>query len=180
MSRRPSPDDIADPQRAAVGVRNPCWNVVGCVVVLAAAYTARSVALAGFGLDSLIEILASVVVIWQLRGVGRDRERTAMRIIGVAFLLLAGYIAAQSAYVLIAGARPHPSSVGIAWTAATVVAMLLLAAGKDRTGRELHNPVLTTEARVTRSTLRWRLRCWPGSCSTPCSAGGGPIRWPVS
>lgn len=126
-----------------------CWNVVGCVVVLAAAYAARSVALAGFGLDSLIEILASVVVIWQLRGVGRDRERTAMRIIGVAFLLLAVYIASQSAYVLLAGARPHPSSVGIAWTAATVVTMLLLAAGKDRTGRELQNPVLTTEARVT-------------------------------
>ncbi len=42
------------------------WNVFGVVIVLAAAYTARSVALAGFGLDSLIEIFASIIVIWQL------------------------------------------------------------------------------------------------------------------
>ena len=125
------------------------WNVVGAVVVLAAAVSARSVALAGFGLDSLIEILASIVVVWQLRGIGEGREWRAMRIIGAAFIALAVYIAAQSAYVLVAAAHPHHSPVGIAWLALTAVAMFALAAGKARTGEALGNPVLRTEARVT-------------------------------
>ncbi len=126
------------------------WNVVGSVVVLVAAVAARSVALAGFGLDSLIEILASLVVVWQLRDTQAiERERRALRIIGVAFVLLAGYIAAQSVYVLAIEARPHRSTVGIVWLALTAAAMFALAAGKSRTGRALSNRVLQTEARVT-------------------------------
>ena len=126
------------------------WNVVGSVLVLAAAVSARSVALAGFGLDSLIEILASLVVIWQLQDMrAPGRERRALRIIGVAFLLLAAYIAAQSAYVFAAGAHPHHSLLGIIWLALTAAAMFALAAGKRTTGRALGNRVLETEARVT-------------------------------
>jgi manganese efflux pump family protein len=72
------------------------WNVVGSVLVLVAAAAACSVALAGFGFDSLIEIVASAVVVWQLKGTDKGRERKALRVIGVAFILLALYIAAQS------------------------------------------------------------------------------------
>ncbi len=68
------------------------WNVVGVVIVVIAAYRARSVALAGFGLDSLIEIFASIVVVWQLLGVNQQRERLALRLIGMAFFALALYI----------------------------------------------------------------------------------------
>jgi divalent metal cation (Fe/Co/Zn/Cd) transporter len=125
------------------------WNVVGSVIVLAAAVLAQSVALAGFGLDSLIEIVASLVVVWQLRGIAQAREARALRIIGSAFLLLAAYIAAQSSYVLATGFRPHHSLVGIVWLAFTLAAMLALAWGKHRTGRALANRVLETEARVT-------------------------------
>src|SRR5712671_4368167 len=81
------------------------WNVVGVVVLGQAAFSARSVALAGFGLDSLIEIGASTVVVWQLTGTGADRERIAMRVIGGAFLALALYIAAQAIYLLLGGDR---------------------------------------------------------------------------
>lgn len=125
------------------------WNVVGSVVVLVAAVLARSVALAGFGLDSLIEIVASLVVVWQLKGVSEVREARALRIIGSAFLLLAVYIAVQSSYVLATGVHPHHSTVGIVWLALTVLAMFALAQGKSRTGRTLGNRVLATEARVT-------------------------------
>lgn len=125
------------------------WNVVGTAVVIAAAVAARSVALAGFALDSLIEIIASVIVVWQLTGVHRDRERPALRLIGGAFFALALYILAQTAYTLIARVRPAPSAGGIVWLAATLVAMLLLASGKRATGKQLGNPVLATEARVT-------------------------------
>lgn len=125
------------------------WNVVGTIVIGAAAISAGSAALAGFGLDSLIEIFASTIVVWQLKGVNQQRERTALRLIGIAFFLLALYVLLQSAYVLIAGQRPGTSPSGIAWLAATVVVMLLLAWGKLVTGRRLDNPVLRTEARVT-------------------------------
>ena len=125
------------------------WNVVGSVLILVAAAAARSVALAGFGLDSLIEIVASAVVIWQLKGTDKARERTALRLIGYAFVLLAFYIGAQSLYVLAAGFRPHHSLVGIAWLTLTALAMFALAYRKSSTGAALGNRVLETEARVT-------------------------------
>jgi divalent metal cation (Fe/Co/Zn/Cd) transporter len=125
------------------------WNVVGVVVLAFAAVRARSVALAGFGLDSLIEIGASSVVLWELSGAGEQRQRRALRLIGLAFIALAIYLVAQCVVVLIAGSRPHSSPLGIAWTAITAAVMFLLATGKFRTGLALGNPVLSTEARVT-------------------------------
>jgi divalent metal cation (Fe/Co/Zn/Cd) transporter len=125
------------------------WNVVGIVVLAIAAVAARSVALAGFGLDSLIEIGASAVVIWELSGTGEDRQRRGLRLIGYAFAGLAVYLLVQSTVVLAAGYHPRHSVAGIVWTAATAVAMFALAAGKARTGRALDNPVLRTEGRVT-------------------------------
>ena len=125
------------------------WNVAGVVVLAMAAVAARSVALAGFGLDSLIEIGASTVVLWELAGAGEERQRRALRLIGAAFLALAAYLAVQSAVVLGAGYRPGHSVAGIAWTAVTAAVMFGLAAGKARTGEELGNPVLVTEGRVT-------------------------------
>jgi divalent metal cation (Fe/Co/Zn/Cd) transporter len=125
------------------------WNVVGIVVLALAAVAARSVALAGFGLDSLIEIGASTVVIWELWGSGEARRRRALRLIGIAFALLAAYLLVQSTVVLVTGFWPGHSPAGIAWTALTAVAMFALAAGKARTGAALDNPVLRTEGRVT-------------------------------
>lgn len=125
------------------------WNVVGIVILAVAAVTARSVALAGFGLDSVIEIGASTVVIWELSGSGADRQRRGLRLIGYAFAALALYLLIQSTVVLAAGYHPRHSLLGIAWTAATAIAMFGLAAGKARTGSELGNAVLRTEGRVT-------------------------------
>lgn len=126
------------------------WNVVGVVVLAVAAVAAGSVALAGFGVDSLIEIVASAVVVWQLKGEqGSDRERRALRIIAIAFVLLAIYIAVQSAVTLTSAVHPGHSTLGIIWLAGTVLAMFTLAAGKRDTGRRLNNPVLQTESRVT-------------------------------
>ena len=90
------------------------WNVAGIIVlaVAVAAVAARSVALAGFGLDSLIEIGASTVVIWELSGTGEDRQRRGLRLIGYAFTGLAVYLLVQSTVVLAAGAAPVTASRG--------------------------------------------------------------------
>ncbi|MFN8160572.1 MAG: cation transporter [Solirubrobacterales bacterium] len=126
------------------------WNVVGVFVVFAAAIEAGSVALTGFGIDTLIEIGASTVVIWHLRDTADERrERRAMLVIGSAFVGLAIYVSAQAAHTLIAADHPRHSSLGIAWTAATCAAMLVLARAKHATGRALANRTLETESRVT-------------------------------
>lgn len=125
------------------------WNVVGVVALAVLAYTSASVALLGFGLDSLIEIGASTVVIWELTGTGEQRQRVALRLIGVAFVLLAVYLLVQAGLALLAGHRATPSPGGLAWTGATAAVMFALAYGKARTGRRLGNPVLVTEGRVT-------------------------------
>lgn len=125
------------------------WNVVGVAVLGWSAARTGSPALAGFGLDSLVEIAASLVVVWQLTGTAADREERAMRLIGAAFAGLVVYVLAQSAYVLSVGGRPQPSALGIGWVAATAAVMTALAAGKLRTGAALGNPVLRSEGRVT-------------------------------
>ena len=125
------------------------WNIVGVVVLAISATRASSVALAGFGLDSLIEIGASTVVLWELSGTGEERQRRALRLIGGAFVALAVYLLAQSSIALITGHRATHSTVGIVWTATTAAVMFVLAAGKRRTGTALDNAVLVTEGRVT-------------------------------
>jgi len=125
------------------------WNVAGIIVLAIAVAAARSVALAGFGLDSLVEIGASAVVIWELSGSGEERQRRGLRLIGYAFAALAIYLMVQSTVVLAVGYHPRHSVPGIVWTAVTAAAMFTLAAGKARTGRALDNPVLRTEGRVT-------------------------------
>ena len=126
------------------------WNAVGLAVLAVAALRSGSPALVGFGLDSLIEIGASVVVVWQLTGTATaDRERRGMRLIGVAFVGLVIYLLFQVGFTLVSGAHPQPSPLGIAWTAATLAVMLALATGKLRTGAALGNPVLRSEGRVT-------------------------------
>lgn len=125
------------------------WNVAGIIILAIAAVSARSVALAGFGLDSLIEIGASTVVVWELSGAGQERQRRGLRLIGYAFTALALYLLVQSTLVLATGYHPGHSLLGIIWTAVTAVAMFALAAGKATTGRALGNPVLRTEGRVT-------------------------------
>ena len=126
------------------------WNVVGVVVLAATAITASSVALAAFGLDSLIEILASTMVIWQLNGTDTtNRTVPALRVIAVAFAGLAIYILVQSSIVLATANHPGRSLAGTIWLAITAVAMFALARGKADTGRRLDNPVLRTEARIT-------------------------------
>ncbi|MEJ1230747.1 MAG: cation transporter [Galbitalea sp.] len=125
------------------------WNIVGVAVLTMLVLVSRSVSLLGFGLDSLIEIGASIVVLWELAGTGALRQRRALKLIGVAFIALGVYLAVQSTIALIDG---HHSSLvpgSFVWTAMTAIVMFLLASAKSRTGQALGNPVLVAEGRVT-------------------------------
>lgn len=131
-------------ERATLG-----WNVLGAGVLLVAASGAGSVALIGFGVDTLLEIGASTVVLWELRDREERRRERALRLIGTAFALLAAYLLVHSVAALAAGHHARDSALGIAWTAATALVMFALASGKARVGRRLGNPVVVAEAHVT-------------------------------
>lgn len=140
---------------------------------------AGSVALAGFGLDSLIEIGASTVVLWELAGTGEKRQRRALRLIAVAFLALAAYLTVQAVVVVALDDHPEHSPLGIIWTAITALVMFALALGKKRVGVALQNPVLTAESRVTVIDGLLAGAVLLGLVLNACSAGGGRIRWPA-
>ena len=93
----------ADPSRFALKYVSRGWDVIGIIVLGVAAVSARSVALARFGLDSLIEIGASTVVIWELTGSSVERQRRTLRLIGVGFAALAVYLLVESTLVLATG-----------------------------------------------------------------------------
>jgi divalent metal cation (Fe/Co/Zn/Cd) transporter len=125
------------------------WNLVGVVILAVLAVRASSTALAGFGLDSLIEIGASTVVLWELSGTGERRQQRALRLIGGAFIALAIYVLVQAVIALATAHHAAPAPWGIAWTAVTAAVMFTLSFMKTRTGRALGNTVLETEGRVT-------------------------------
>ena len=127
------------------------WMAAEAAVAVTAGLAAASIALVGFGLDSVIELLSAVVVIWQLRGeiAGQDRQTRAVRLIGVTFFALAAYLTAQSIRDLAAAARPGQSTPGLAVTAAALVVMPVLAIAKRRTGRQLGNRTLIADSAET-------------------------------
>ena len=127
------------------------WNVVEAIVAISTGIAAGSLGLVAFGLDSCVEVFASIVVLWHLRGHHDDgaRSRRAMRLIAGAFALLAAYLGFQAARTLVGGAEPSRTWVGLVFLAATVVVMVLLAWGKRRAGHELGNEPLITNATMT-------------------------------
>jgi divalent metal cation (Fe/Co/Zn/Cd) transporter len=125
------------------------WMVAEAAVAITAGILASSIALTGFGLDSVIEFFAAAVVIWELRGRHEDRQARAVRIIGVTFFALAAYLTAQSISDLASHARPGHSASGIAITAAALLVMPALATAKLRTGRALGDRALIADSAET-------------------------------
>ena len=130
------------------------YNTLEAVVALVAGLLAGSVALTGFGIDSVIEVSASVAAQWRLRAdlerVRRQRvERITVRVIGWSFLALAVYVAADSARSLLLRERPEASITGIVILALSVIVMPVLARAKRRVARSLESRALEADAKQT-------------------------------
>lgn len=116
------------------------WHAIEFAIAIGAGLAAGSVALLGFGLDSLIEAVAGLAVAWRFtagRAHSAAAERRAQRVVAASFFVLAAYVAAESLHALAAGDRPAASWVGIGLAAFTAPTMPLLARAKTRLGRRL-------------------------------------------
>ena len=125
------------------------WNVVEGIAAVVAGLLAGSVALVAFGLDSSVEVFASAVVVWELRGADRRRERRAVRAIGAAYLVVAGYVMLDAVTALRHANHPETSAVGMVLLASTVVVMLGLGIAKLRVGRALDSQTVIADGRFS-------------------------------
>lgn len=124
------------------------WHLIEFAVAVGAGVAASSTALIGFGMDSLVEVFASSVIIWRF---GRRRresataERRAQQLVAVSFFLLAGYVLVDTLRTITGGRHPQVSWPGIALAAFTAATMPLLAIAKRRVGERLASAATVSE-----------------------------------
>jgi divalent metal cation (Fe/Co/Zn/Cd) transporter len=127
------------------------WNSVEAIVAIGSGLLAGSIALVGFGLDSVVEVSSALVIAWRLtRGASETAERRAVRLIALTFFAIAAYVAVDAALKLAGvGEEPERSPIGLAITALSLVVMPVLAWGKRRVAAGLGSVALKADAAET-------------------------------
>lgn len=126
------------------------YNLVESVIAITAGLVAGSVALVGFGLDSLVEVSSGLIILWQFRHpVPESRERVAMRLMSFSFFALAAYVTVESVRALVTGHDPDPSPVGIGLAAVSLLVMPFLSWAQRRTGRGLGSNAVVADSTQT-------------------------------
>jgi len=124
------------------------YNVIEGVIAVGAGIVAGSIALVGFGVDSAIEVFASLLLVWRLYA-GVRVETRALQFVGVSFLLLAVYVTVDALKAMVAREAPRESMIGIVLAAASVVVMPLLARAKRRVADAIGSRAMHAEATQT-------------------------------
>ncbi len=151
---RPAP---AAADRARLGRRaqvlagaSVTYNAVEAVIAVSAGVAAGSVALVGFGLDSVVEVSSGLVVLWQFRSrLPESRERQALRLMAWSFFALAAYVTVESVRALASGSDPEASPVGVGLAVASLVVMPFLSWAQRRTGRALGSNAVVADSTQT-------------------------------
>ena len=126
------------------------WHGVEAAIAIVAGAAAGSIALIGFGADSLIESAAGFIVVWRFAGSragSEDAERRAQRLIAISFYVLAAYVAVEAFRTVVGGNHPEVSYVGMGLAAVTLATMPPLAAAKARVGERLASAATKSEGR---------------------------------
>jgi divalent metal cation (Fe/Co/Zn/Cd) transporter len=124
------------------------WHGVEAAIAVGAGLAASSIALIGFGADSLIESAAGIILLWRFaaaRASSEEAERRAQKLIAVSFYVIAAYVGFEAVRSLLAGERPDASWVGIGLAAVTLVSMPPLAIAKARIGERLGSSATKSE-----------------------------------
>jgi divalent metal cation (Fe/Co/Zn/Cd) transporter len=133
------------------------WNVIEAVVAIGAGLIAGSVALVGFGIDSGVEVISALGLLWRLRKAGPEAsvaeesaaERRALYVVAATFFLLAAYITFEAVTALLDREEPDRSTVGLVLSVLSLAIMPALAWWKQRTGRQMHSRALVADAAET-------------------------------
>jgi cation diffusion facilitator family transporter len=130
------------------------WNIVEAFVAIGVGLVVGSVALVGFGVDSGIEVISAVALLWRLRRAGPHAsaeeqgaaERKALYLVAATFFLLAAYILYEAVGALLSGEGPESSTVALVLSVVSILIMPTLAYFKGRTGRELGSRALVADS----------------------------------
>jgi divalent metal cation (Fe/Co/Zn/Cd) transporter len=125
------------------------WNSLEAIVAIASGAEAGSIALVGFGLNSIVEVGSAVVVVWQFSGADVEREQRALKLIAGSFFVFAAYVAAQAGWDLIARSEPSESVPGIVLAALSLMVMPGLAIAKRRVGRRMSSRTVVADSGQT-------------------------------
>jgi divalent metal cation (Fe/Co/Zn/Cd) transporter len=127
------------------------WNIVEAGVAIGAGWFAGSIALVGFGVDSLIESLSGSILLWRLASPVHDesREQTALKLVGISFLILAAYVAFEALKSLLYFEPPYTSLVGIGLSIVSLILMPILACAKRRSAANLNSRAMKADSRQT-------------------------------
>lgn len=124
------------------------WNSLEGIIAVGAGLWAGSIALVGFGIDSVIEVSSGTIILWRLAG-SEERERLALRLVGVSFLALAAYVLFDAVKSLWFIEPPEASYVGIGIAALSLVVMPLLAREKRKVAAQLNSRSMKADSRQT-------------------------------
>jgi divalent metal cation (Fe/Co/Zn/Cd) transporter len=126
------------------------YNVVEAVIAITAGLVAGSVALVGFGLDSVVEVSSGLIILWQFRHrLPEARERQALRLMALSFFALAAYVSFESVRALVSGHEPDSSRVGIGLALASLAIMPFLSWAQRRTGKALGSNAVVADSTQT-------------------------------
>ena len=123
------------------------YNAIEAIIAITAGIVAGSVALVGFGLDSVVEVSSGLIILWQFRHrLPESREQQALRLMAFSFFALAAYVTFESLRALVSGYDPDPSPVGIGLAAASLVIMPFLSWAQRRTGKALGSNAVVADS----------------------------------
>ena len=133
------------------------YNLIEAMIALWAGIKAQSIALVGFGLDSVIEMIAATVLLWRLyveaKGTEAEEievaEHRVHRVVGITFIVLAAYVGIQSIWTLLSRSAPAESTLGIILAGVSLIIMPLVALGKLQAAKHIGSRALQAEAKET-------------------------------
>jgi divalent metal cation (Fe/Co/Zn/Cd) transporter len=127
------------------------WNMVEAGVAIGAGWLAGSIALVGFGVDSLIESISGSILLWRLFSPVQDesREKIAIKLVGISFLILAAYVAFDALKSLLTYESPDTSLVGIGLSIVSLILMPILARAKRRSAVDLNSRAMKADSKQT-------------------------------
>jgi divalent metal cation (Fe/Co/Zn/Cd) transporter len=127
------------------------WNMVEAGVAIGAGWLAGSIALVGFGVDSLIESFSGTILLWRLASPAHDesREQLALKLVGISFFLLAAYVCFEAIKSLVSNEEPKASLLGIVLSVLSLIVMPLLARAKRKVAANINSHALVADSRQT-------------------------------